>query len=284
MGYLSNRLPRKYFSLAEAIEEIKKETGAELTVKDIIHFVKNDFPISVYVLSDYITPSLLYLTIENPSKEDEKDKFIGIYFSEHSKVVFSCMMCLNEFHSLDLTDTVKQFTILDELFLFHGLLTVPSEKLKEINDEIIIDEDEMLDIEINIACPLNVRYATLQCNERVTIQHSDLYLTDRDLILLIKEILGRKNWDYGFEKIKKEVLAKTNDPLEELKNNQKEISGKSETSYLNIIQVLKDELLTTGKYKNQDDLISELSSKYIGYQGLSESNLRTKFAKANNIK
>ncbi|PVX39775.1 hypothetical protein C8D76_105116 [Pasteurella langaaensis DSM 22999] len=284
MGYLSECLPRKYFSLAETVEEIKKETGVELTVKDIIHFVKNDFPIFVYVLSDYITPSLLYLVTENLSEEDAKDRFIDIYFSEHSNVVFSYMTCLDEFHSIELTGTFKQFTITDDYFSFHGLLTVPSEKLKEINDEIIIDEDEMLGIRIDNECLLDVKYANLQCNERVTIQYSDLYITDSDLIILIKDILGRKAWDYGFEKIKKEASTKINESSEKLKNNQKEIRGKSETSYLNIIQALKDELLATGKYKNQNDLIDSLSNKYIGYQGLSESNLRAKFANANNIK
>lgn len=63
-----------------------------------------------------------------------------------------------------------------------------------------------------------------------------------------------------------------------------EISKKSETSYLNIIQALKDELLETGNHKNQADLIEFLSEKYQGYTGLTSSNLRDKFAKANQIK
>ncbi|HGO5823475.1 TPA: hypothetical protein ACK3JW_001144 [Mannheimia haemolytica] len=66
--------------------------------------------------------------------------------------------------------------------------------------------------------------------------------------------------------------------------DNKEINQKSETSYLNIIQALKDELLATGNYKNQADLIESLAGKYQGYAGLTESNLRDKFAKANQIK
>lgn len=64
----------------------------------------------------------------------------------------------------------------------------------------------------------------------------------------------------------------------------KELTPKSKTSYLNIIQALKDELIECGTYKNQDELIKHLSEKYSGYSGLSESNLRDKFAEANKIK
>ncbi|HDR1923632.1 TPA: hypothetical protein QB653_002145, partial [Pasteurella multocida] len=53
---------------------------------------------------------------------------------------------------------------------------------------------------------------------------------------------------------------------------------------LNIIQALKDELIEKGKFENQTEIIELLSCKYQGYIGLTESNLRDKFAKANNIK
>ncbi|HED4484130.1 TPA: hypothetical protein R4352_001883, partial [Pasteurella multocida] len=79
-----------------------------------------------------------------------------------------------------------------------------------------------------------------------------------------------------------------NSDLEPLNNNKKSVgktvSGKSETSYLNIIQALKDELIKIGEFKNQTELIRYLSERYAGYQGLTESNLRDKFAKANLIK
>ena len=64
---------------------------------------------------------------------------------------------------------------------------------------------------------------------------------------------------------------------------EREIYGKSETSYLNIIQALKDELLMKD-FENQDALIAYLSEQYQGYTGLSEANLRDKFSKANKIK
>lgn len=66
--------------------------------------------------------------------------------------------------------------------------------------------------------------------------------------------------------------------------SEKEISGKSETSYLNIIQALKNELLKTGKFENQAILIDYLHNNYSGYAGLSETNLREKFSRANKMK
>lgn len=78
-----------------------------------------------------------------------------------------------------------------------------------------------------------------------------------------------------------ELLSNLND---EQKALNKDITGKSETSYLNIIQALKDELLNGSQFSNQSELINHLSDKYQGYTGLSEANLREKFAKANLIK
>nr|WP_314741965.1 hypothetical protein [uncultured Haemophilus sp.] len=73
-----------------------------------------------------------------------------------------------------------------------------------------------------------------------------------------------------------QAVKKSND------DTQKTITGKSETAYLSIIQALKDELISNG-FKNQDELIRFLADKYTGYTGLSETNLRDKFAKANKI-
>lgn len=90
--------------------------------------------------------------------------------------------------------------------------------------------------------------------------------------------LWRKDKDNFIKRLKSK---RDNDYQIEL---NKEVSGKSETSYLNIIQALKDELLNgKERFKNQDDLVKFLSDKYIGYTGLSETNLREKFAKANKI-
>lgn len=71
-------------------------------------------------------------------------------------------------------------------------------------------------------------------------------------------------------------------PLNDSKSNEtKEISSKSETAYLNIIGALLDTILECGKFENQAALISYLEKQYQGYTGLSERNLKGKFAKAN---
>ncbi|MFZ7332607.1 SlyX protein, partial [Avibacterium avium] len=62
-----------------------------------------------------------------------------------------------------------------------------------------------------------------------------------------------------------------------------DIKGKSETSYLSIIQALKETCLSNKQFKNQDELISYLAEHYDGYVGLSATNLRQKFALANKI-
>lgn len=64
--------------------------------------------------------------------------------------------------------------------------------------------------------------------------------------------------------------------------DNKEISGKSETSYLNIIGALLETALQGGQFKDQEALIKHLSSLYQGYAGLSERNLKGKFAAAKN--
>lgn len=79
--------------------------------------------------------------------------------------------------------------------------------------------------------------------------------------------------------------------INKLKNSKKkigessrEISGKSETSYLNLIQALKELCLSENSFDNQEELIVYISEQYQGYTGLSEANLRDKFSKANKIK
>lgn len=93
----------------------------------------------------------------------------------------------------------------------------------------------------------------------------------------------RPHLDEFINNIKNKCQDSSNIKSDEYNKLEREISGKSETSYLNIIQALKDELLMNG-FENQDALIGHLSDRYQGYTGLSEANLRDKFSKANKIK
>lgn len=65
---------------------------------------------------------------------------------------------------------------------------------------------------------------------------------------------------------------------------EKEVKGKSETSYLNLILALKEVCLSNNTFKNQEELIIYLASTYQGYVGMSESNIRDKFAKSSHFK
>ncbi len=65
---------------------------------------------------------------------------------------------------------------------------------------------------------------------------------------------------------------------------EKEVKGKSETSYLNLILALKEVCLSDNIFKNQEELIIYLASTYQGYVGMSESNIRDKFAKSSHFK
>lgn len=62
--------------------------------------------------------------------------------------------------------------------------------------------------------------------------------------------------------------------------DNKEINQKSETAYLNIIGALLETSLQSDKFENQNALIGYLSNHYQGYSGLSERNLKGKFAAA----
>lgn len=58
------------------------------------------------------------------------------------------------------------------------------------------------------------------------------------------------------------------------------LEGKSKKAHLNIIYALLTELLESDQFRNQEELILHLAKQYLGYTGLSESNIRGKFAEA----
>lgn len=76
-----------------------------------------------------------------------------------------------------------------------------------------------------------------------------------------------------------DLLAFIGKPIQ---NKDKLLNEKSETAYLNIIGALLETTLKGGQFKDQEALIKYLSSLYKGYAGLSERNLKGKFAAAKN--
>lgn len=269
MGYLSANLPRKYFSLSEAIKEIEQETDEKLSISDIIHFVKNGYPFDIYVLSDYIDPIALYLMIKNPMDDNKNGFVIDINFSDYSIATFSNIIRFNEFHCIDIADELKQFIICSDLFSFQGLLAIPNSILKETDESVKINEGETLRIIIDDTYNhLEIKNAWLQINESVTIQYSNLYINDRDLILLIKEILGRKKFDYGFNKIKE------NDKSNLTLDNSLYLLGE-------ILTIVKSH---TKKW-TQEKLIGEILQQRMNQnkivQGLEQRTIEEYFATAN---
>lgn len=170
-------------------------------------------------------------------------------------------------------------------------------------------DTQFFNAEIGNICNIYERYRN---PENPQSYSSDYSFDDNDGYILDtyffdkKEFLDFFHLPYNAESLSKsnterenfeELQAKITNPEDQIQEQQstvnsteillvenKNLSPKSETSYLNIIQALKDELLATGRFKNQAELISFLSDKYTGYTGLTESNLRDKFAKANQIK
>lgn len=81
-----------------------------------------------------------------------------------------------------------------------------------------------------------------------------------------------------------EVLSIQSPRFSNMLVGSKEVKGKSESSYLNLILALKETCLSGNTFKNQEELVNYLVSTYQGYVGMSESNIRDKFAKSSQFK
>lgn len=92
----------------------------------------------------------------------------------------------------------------------------------------------------------------------IRVKRQDLCILQDDLTILHQELAYR---------IKGKKAEEVND----------------KKSLLNIISALKDTLIDKGVYKNQAGIIEYLANEAEGY-GLSEANLKAKFAEANKLK
>lgn len=92
----------------------------------------------------------------------------------------------------------------------------------------------------------------------IRVKRQDLCILQDDLTILCRELANR---------IKGKKAKEVND----------------KKSLLNIISALKDTLIDKGVYKNQAGIIEYLTNEAEGY-GLSEANLKAKFAEANKLK
>ncbi|QLB42722.1 MULTISPECIES: hypothetical protein [Mannheimia] len=154
----------------------------------------------------------------------------------------------------------KELVEISEDFKIYGLKVLADnslhiESIKELIEDELIEEDE----------------DTFK-TENLIIYFEQGLLLPRDEILISKD--GLLN---AIDIIKEQHA----NALEQI-SPKDEIAKKSETAYLNIIGALLETSLQSDKFENQNALIEYLSNHYQGYSGLSERNLKGKFAAAKN--
>ena len=204
-----------------------------------------------------------------------------------------------DYYHANLYSISTPFSKLDEYGIFNGIIRSPFIKLisdlhlpitsllKNELEKLFLFRDDIaplclhqIDSYLFDSVPVYVNMP-LQISYEIYDEYMDIFDEENidDIFLFYRQHLNEfiKNTQDKSKNISEPKSAK-------IDSIEKEIGGKSETSYLNIIQVLKDELLNRGLFENQSDLISYLSNSYSGYAGLSETNLREKFSKANKIK
>ncbi|VEB25938.1 Uncharacterised protein [Actinobacillus lignieresii] len=316
-------LPKKAYSINDAVKYISLNHNINITELDLIEYIQNgDLIASVHLDGsirkiDYINRKEFHrneaLSIRNEeifiqfSKSECNAK---IKINEDFEVIrvtlnnvyFDLDIILNKEFYLESyfsdNDLIKLYSGEIGRFqniLFNGYFPLSKELFDRDNVRTIIERGYLQEFEDIFINKGEGFYFHLPIYEnRTKIYLEDIYILHQDIIEFLElfSVIKPDNQQEEIYKIK-EQLRNRNDELSRLyqeieviknKPSDKEIKGKSETSYLNIIQALKDELLADEKFKNQSELITFLADKYQGYTGLTESNLRDKFAKANQIK
>ncbi|QLD32941.1 hypothetical protein A6B42_03770 [Mannheimia varigena] len=293
-GHFMARLPKRTsYSLNQTVEYINKQLKENITILDLFHYIKHHNLRTVFRMSGTIFSESAYLNsvCENEVLNGKRLYNVGIQYhnEEYSlKEDGGLLKAIeqqfkNEYLELNIRNSlinkeekrplfnIRSFD--EEIVNFTGFNHITFDGYFELPDFFYKGTDEELAqrnyLEINpdwmyvsafpepLKKTTNIHF-TIHSEELLKIPYSGIEILHSDLETFI------------------------HDEPEEVGQNVK--SSKSETSYLNIIQALKDELLADGKFKNQSELITFLSDKYQGYTGLTESNLRDKFAKANQIK
>ncbi|HDR1105187.1 SlyX protein [Pasteurella multocida] len=311
-------LQKKAYSISDAVKYILLNHDITISEKDLLEYIQNgDLQASVYLdggLRKVESINRKELDVNNPLGVKKEGIFLQFSHSEsnakitHNKdfetinikinnIYFDLTIILNDYYYLesyfDENDVIKLYTgELDKFnnLLFCGYFPLSSEMFEKYNVAELYDQgfiDEFDDIRMNLDEHF---YFHLPFEEnRTPLYLDDVVILHKDMIEFLElfSVIDIESKQDELQKLKEQLTSKNSELAnlyKQIESKNKEVSGKSETSYLNIIQALKDELLKTGNFKNQTELISYLSEYYDGYQGLTESNLRDKFAKANNIK
>lgn len=311
-------LPKKAYSISDAVKYISLNHDITISETDLLEYIQNrDLQASIY-----LEGGLKYIHNINRKELDEKnplgvrEKEIFLQFSQseskakitHNKnfetinitlnnIYFDLTIILNDHYYLesyfDENDVIKLFT--GEMYkfdnlLFSGYFPLSRQMFEKYNISELYEQgfiDEFDDIRMNLDEHF---YFHLPFEEnRTPLYLDDVVILHKDMIEFLElfSVINVESKQEELQNLKEQLNSKNGEIAniyKQMESQSKEISGKSETAYLNIIQALKDELLSEGKFKNQAELISFLAEKYTGYTGLTESNLRDKFAKANQIK
>lgn len=281
---------RKSYSLSRAVEYINGNLDEKISILDLFHYIKHFGLRTVFRMSGVILTEDAFLTSVCENEITGKKLYnLGIQYhnGEYSRKDLGGLLKTlkqsfnNDFLKLTISnslfdDTEKRplFTIKSfdkELINFTGFNNITFDGFFELDPSFYTGTDEelskkdYLELEtygiFNSALPEPLEkvtniYFTIKSDELLKIPYSGIEILHQDL----ERFINRDN---------------------EKDNKEKELSPKSETAYLNIIGALLETALKSGQFKNQAELIAHLEQHYQGYAGLSESNLKMKFATAN---
>ncbi|WGE65910.1 hypothetical protein NYR76_02825 [Actinobacillus equuli subsp. equuli] len=255
--------PKDFYSIADATILLNKIFDTDFfTQKDIIDFYLSDyfnFCVRVKRISEKEIDLFSF-------KHEINAKTVNLFYEPVNNAFLSIVG--NNENYLDV--------ILDEINGY-GYFSIPKEVI-EIGENIKIYG---LEVFANDCLEVSV-IDDLIPEEHSSFRTESLRISiEEGLELPIEQILISKNDLLNATAIIKEQHSEMLAKIKPLDQIEKEINGKSETSYLNIIGALLDTILECGKFENQAALISYLEKQYQGYTGLSERNLKGKFAKAN---
>ena len=311
-------LPKKAYSISDAVKYISLNYNINISEYDLLEYIQSgDLQASIhldgridkiYSVNKKEIPHNKMLNIRNEeiflqfSQKDiepeiEHNENYNIYRIKLNNVYFSIDVILNDAYYLpeyfSENDEIKLYTgELDRFrnIVFNGYFTLSKWVFEPYNTLELVEcgyIEEFPDIYVNTFSGL---YLHLPIEEnRTKLYLGDVYIIHKDMIAFL-ELFSVIDESYEqqeeVQKFKNQISDK-NKQIEELQKQigktSKEISGKSETSYLNLIQSLKEVCLSEKNFSNQEELIVYISEKYQGYTGLSEANLRDKFSKANKI-
>lgn len=316
-------LPKKSYSLEDAAKYIFLNHQIDISVRDLLEYIQNgELKASVYLSGDkvninsvnrkevdfingsneyrelrpYYSECSLYFRL-NPQEfeiqeyEDcswlhKEDSFLDFYICLPKKNY--SIKSLRKIDCLSIYDgNVGKVEAID----FEGYFQISGTELNSFNVDYLIDKGFLESFPKSIMAI----YKNIICFLYIDENKTPLYLDDicilHEHLINFLELFSVIDTSYDqieeIQNLKNQVIAKEKQ-IEELQKQigktSREISGKSKTSYLNLIQALKEVCLSENSFGNQEELIGYISEQYQGYTGLSEANLRDKFSKANKIK